>query len=73
MNHIEIIKINEHIKQGDQERKLLIDISCINSASIDKLEKTMQQVLLQLKNMALHDVPLIEVHVAHNLRLLIDV
>ena len=72
MNQIEIIKINEHIKQGDQERKLLVDITKINSASIDKLEKTVEQVLLQLKELALYDVPLIEVHLAHNLRSLID-
>ena len=72
MNQIEIIKINEHIKQGDQERKLLVDITKINSASIDKLEKTVDQVLLQLKELALYDVPLIEVHLAHNLRSLID-
>ena len=53
MNQIEIIKINKHIKQGDQERKFLADITHINSASLDKLEKTVQQVLLQLKSLAL--------------------
>ena len=45
MNQIEIIKINEHIKQGDQERKLLVDITKINSASIDKLEKDRKSVV----------------------------
>ena len=72
MNQIEIIKTNEHIKQGDQERKLLVDITLINSASIDKLEKTMQQVLLQLHNLALYDMPIIEVHLAQNLWSVID-
>jgi hypothetical protein len=72
LNQIEIAKINQHIKNVDKERKLLVDITQINSQSIDKLERSVEDIIIRLEDMALYNMPLIEVHLRANLEAVTD-